>query len=85
MKPIGKYILVDQIKEEIKTDSGLLLSADDAADIRYKKAKVLVPGTDVTVIKADDIIYYDSRAGYTMVIKSKQCTIISERDVFVVE
>ena len=29
MKPIGKYILIKQVKEEVKTDSGLLLSAKD--------------------------------------------------------
>jgi|TARA_R110001606_G_C15088678_1_gene618218 co-chaperonin GroES (HSP10) len=85
MKPIGKYILVKQIKEEVKTESGLLLSADDVKDIRYKKAEVIKPGTDVTVIDSGDIIYYDTRAGYTMIIKEQQYTVISERDVVVVE
>jgi len=85
MKPIGHYILIRQIKEEIKTESGLLLSADDVSNIRYRKAKVVKPGTDVSHIKADDIIYYDSRAGHTMVIKDEQYTVISERDVVVVE
>ena len=61
MKPIGKYILISEIKEEIKTDSGLLLSAKDAQDIRYKKGVVVVPGTDVKRIMKDDTIYYDSR------------------------
>ena len=27
MKPIGKYIVIKEIKEELKTESGLLLSA----------------------------------------------------------
>ncbi len=85
MKPIGKYILISQIKEEIKTDSGLLLSAKDAQDIRYKKGVVVVPGTDVKRIMKDDTIYYDSRAGYTMVIKGEQYTVITENDVVVVE
>jgi co-chaperonin GroES (HSP10) len=85
MKPIGKYILISQIKEEIKTDSGLLLSAKDAQDIRYKKGIVVVPGTDVKRIMKDDTIYYDSRAGYTMVIKGEQYTVITENDVVVVE
>ena len=84
MKPIGKYIMIKQIKEEIKTDSGLILSASDASDIRYKKGKVVVPGTDVTVINSGDVIFYDSRAGYTMIIKEEQYTVISERDVVVV-
>ena len=85
MKPIGKYILIQQIKEEIKTESGLLLSADDVKDIRYKKGKVIKPGTDVSVIDSGNVIYYDGRAGYTMVINGEQYTVITERDVVVVE
>ena len=60
MKPIGKYILIQQIKEEIKTDSGLLLSANDVSQIRYRKATVVKPGTDVETINPEDTIYYDS-------------------------
>jgi co-chaperonin GroES (HSP10) len=85
MKPIGKYILIQQVKEEIKTDSGLLLSANDVSQIRYRKAIVVKPGTDVETINSDDTIYYDSRAGHTMVISGEQYTVITERDVVVVE
>jgi len=85
MKPIGKYILINPITEEIKTESGILLSADDVQNIRYRKASVVVPGTDVENISTDDVIYYDSRAGYTMMIKDNMYTVITERDVVVVE
>lgn len=84
MKPIGKYILIKEIKEELKTESGLLLSAEDTSNIRYKKGKVIAPGTDVSVIDSDDVIFYDSRAGYTLIIKEETYTVISERDVVVV-
>ena len=84
MRPIGKYILIKQIKESIKTDSGILLTAEDSSDIRYKKGIVVAPGTDVSVISSEDTIFYDSRAGYTMIIKGEQYTVISERDVVVV-
>ena len=47
MKPINKYIIVKGIDEEMKTDSGLLLSAEDANSFRYKKGKVIKPGTEV--------------------------------------
>ena len=71
MKPIGKYIVISQIKEEVKTESGLLLSAADALDIRYKKGKVIAPGTDVSVIDSEDVIFYDfTRA---KIIVSKNC------------
>lgn len=84
MKPIGKYILIKNIEEEIETSSGLLLSADDANQMRYKKANVIKEGSDVTVIKEGDVIYYDKNAGFKMMIKSETYTVISERDVVVV-
>lgn len=84
MKPIGKYILIKTIEEEIKHSSGLILSAEDANQLRYKKGKIVKPGTDVVGIVEGDEIYYDSRAGYTMLINGDKFTIIVERDVVVV-
>ena len=84
MIAINKYIIVDRIIEEMKTDSGLMLSGDDRDEFRYKKAKVVVPVTSVDTIKKDDIIYYDKSSGHTMVLEDKKYTIILERDVVVV-
>jgi len=84
VKPIGKYILIKTIEEEIKHSSGLILSAEDANQLRYKKGKIVKAGTEVVGINEGDEIYYDSRAGYTMVIHSETYTIIVERDVVVV-
>jgi len=84
MKPIGKYIVIKTIEEEIKTSSGLLLSAEDANQMRYKKGLVIKPGSTVEVIKENDDIYYDKRAGFTMLIENEPYTIISENDVVVV-
>lgn len=84
MRPIDKYIIVKTIEEEIKTSSGLLLSADDASSMRYKKGTVVKPGTNVSVIHENDVIHYDSRAGYTMLINNEAYTVITERDVVVV-
>ena len=84
MKPICKYIVIKTIKEELKTESGLLLSSQDASDFRYKKGEVIKPGTQVDVIKEGDIIYYDGAAGHQMLIEDNPYTIIQERDVVVV-
>lgn len=84
MQAIGKNIIIETIEKEVKTESGLLLSAHDANDFRYKIGRVVVPGTEVAVIKAGDEIYYDKNNSYTMVIKDKPYTIIHERDVVVV-
>jgi co-chaperonin GroES (HSP10) len=84
MKPIGKYIVVKDIQETITTNSGLILSADDANQMRYKRASVIASGTDVTVIEEDDELYYDKAHSFTMLIDNIQYTIISERDVVIV-
>ena len=84
MKPLGQNIVIKTVDEEIRTSSGLLLSADDANQMRYKRGTVIAPGTDVVSISKDDDIYYDKRAGYTMLINSESYTIISLSDVVVV-
>jgi|TARA_R110002050_G_C8692864_1_gene494020 co-chaperonin GroES (HSP10) len=84
MKPIGKNIIIKTIEEEIKTSSGLLLSSEDASKLRYKKGRIIEIGTDVVAIEKDSEIYYDKRAGYTMLISDTPYTIIQENDVVVV-
>ena len=84
MQPIGKYIALKAIEEEMKTKSGILLSAHDANELRYKKGLIVKPGSDVSLIKENDIVYYDRNAGHTMLLENEQVTIIQERDVVVV-
>ena len=59
MKAVGKYIVITEIKEQHKTDSGILLTSDDSNQLRYKKGLVVIPGTDVDVVKKGDTIDYD--------------------------
>jgi co-chaperonin GroES (HSP10) len=82
MRPIGKHIVIQPVEEEVTTESGLLLSGEDAKQLRYGRGKVVASGTDVASI--DEDLYYDRRASYTMMIDGSPYTIISERDVVVV-
>ena len=41
MKAIGKFILIHEIKEQQITESGILLTADDTNQQRYKKGSEL--------------------------------------------
>lgn len=85
MKPIGKYIVVSDIKEEVKTESGLIMSGEDLNQMRYRKATVVAVGTDVNSILAKDVVYYDKGRSFTMVINGEQRTVITEGDIVVVE
>ena len=56
MQPINKYIVVKDIDEEVMTESGLLLSGEDMDKMRYCKATVIKPGTEVKVVSDGDVI-----------------------------
>lgn len=84
IKPIGKYIVLRTIVEEVRTESGLLLSANDAAEMRYRYGTVYKVGTDVTVINEGDFVFYDKSGSFTMLIDNETFTVILERDVVVV-
>mgnify|MGYP003110803812 FL=1 len=84
MQAINKYIIIKKINEEYKTKSGILLSNEDVSSLRYHKALVINPGTNVDNLNKNDVIYFDKAAGHSMIINDETYTIIEERDVVVV-
>ena len=84
MRPISKYILIEPIEEEVRTESGILLTNDEAQSRRYHKGKVFSVGNEVEGIVRNDKIYYDFRNAHTLLIEGKKITVIQERDVVVV-
>jgi len=85
MRAIGKYIVINPIKEvDTKTKGGLILAENQREDVRYRKAEVLVVGDAVETLKKGDKIYYDKSAGFTIEIKKEQYKVIKEFDVVVV-
>ena len=77
-------IIIKKINEEYKTKSGILLSNEDVSSLRYHKALVINPGTNVNNLNKNDVIYFDKAAGHSMIINDETYTIIEERDVVVV-
>ena len=52
MKAIGKYLVIEPIKEiDVQTKGGLILAEKQREDVRYRRAKVIEPGSDVKVLK----------------------------------
>jgi co-chaperonin GroES (HSP10) len=84
MKAIGKYIVIEPIKEnDTTTKGGLLLAEKQREDIRYRKAKIIQAGTDVLMLKKDDEIYYDRSSGFNIEINKEQYKVIKELDVVI--
>lgn len=85
MKAIGKYIVISELKEDIKkTDGGLLLAENHREDIRYRTADVVSVGTHVEGVKEGDKIYYDRVAGHNIELENGIFKVIQEIDVIIV-
>tara|TARA_R100001463_G_scaffold31438_2_gene71056 strand:- start:428 stop:688 length:261 start_codon:yes stop_codon:yes gene_type:complete len=85
MKAIGRYIVIDPIKEvDATTEGGLILAEKQREDIRYRRAKVIEPGSDVSVLNKGDEVYYDKSAGFNIEINKKMFKVIKEHDIVIV-
>ena len=85
MKAVGKYIVINPIKEvDTKTEGGLILAENQREDIRYRTAEVLVVGDAVEVIKQGNKIYYDKSSGFNIEVKGKVLKVIKEHDVVII-
>jgi co-chaperonin GroES (HSP10) len=85
MKAIGKYIVISELKEDIKkTEGGLLLAENHREDIRYRTAEVVSVGTHVGGIEVGNKIYYDRIAGHNIELETGIFKVIQEIDVIIV-
>ena len=85
MKAVNHYLVIDMIKDEPKTVSGLILTDQTNEDNRYLKAKVISIGHNVEGIKENDIIYYDKHAGHGIQHKDKFYGVIKQTDVVLID
>jgi co-chaperonin GroES (HSP10) len=84
MKVIGQNILIVPQEEETKSKGGLLMSASDAKELRYKKATVVAVGDLATSVKPGNFIYFDKAAGHSIRVNEDIYTVIRLQDVVVV-
>ena len=85
MKAINRYIIVDRIKTEPKKVAGLIMTDETDQDNRYLKAKIISRGNLVEGLNEKDIIYYDKAAGHDITFDEVIYTVITSRDVVLVE
>ena len=84
MKALGSFVLLEEVKEEIKNDMGLVVTASSEQKIRYKLAKVITTGEDVNGINAGDSVYYDTAAGSDIRLDGKRLVVVHDRGVVIV-
>ena len=85
MKAVGKYIVIEPIKEvDVQTKGGLILAEKQREDVRYRKAKVIEVGFDVKILKKHDKVYYDRSSGFNIEINKEEYKVIKEHDIVII-
>ena len=85
MKAVGKYIVIEPVKEiDVQTKGGLILAEKQREDVRYRRAKVVEPGSEISVLKKGDEVYYDKAAGFNIEINKENYKVIKEFDVVII-
>ena len=85
MKALNDVVIVSEIKEEKKTSGGLLLTDRTDEDNRYKKGLIITTGNLVDIVKENDTVYYDSRAGHSIAYDDDMYRVIRLKDIVLVE
>jgi len=85
MKVVGKNIMIKETEVKIKTKAnGLILGEKQREDLRYREGIIILPGSEVNVVKKEDKIYFDKHAGFNLEIDEENYIIIQEKDIVVV-
>lgn len=85
MRAINYYLVVEKIKQEPKKVAGLIISDKIDEDNRYLKAKIISTGNLVEGVIDGDVIHYDRHAGHNINWKEKLYTVITAKDIVLVE
>ena len=85
MKAINHYIVIDKIKEEPTTLAGLEITENLDPDNRYAKGKVITCGKFAEGVKDGDTVYYDKHTGHKIRWDNKVYTVITIKEVVLVE
>ena len=84
-KAIGKFLLIDPVKEELKNSIGMIVSSNDDFQIRYRKATVVSVGGQVETIKPGQTVYFDRSGGHQVIVNGQTLSVVVERDIVLVE
>lgn len=82
-KPLNGNVVVDEIHEEKKSATGLILIEKETRG-KLKKGKVILADEDVAV-KADETVFYRPGSGYSISLDNKEFLIMKATDLQLVE
>ena len=85
MQAINYFVVIEKIKEAPKTVGGLELTETQNSDVRYLKGKVRSEGDQGSMLKKEDVVYYDKQNGHGIQWKDKLYHVLKLGDIVLVE
>ena len=82
LRPLGDKVLVELIDKEKVTDSGIILSSADPAEVN--RGKVLATGPDVLDIQEGDVILPNWNKAIKSSMEGNVFYIVKEEDIVLV-
>ena len=91
LKPLHDYVVLEKVKEEVKTESGIILTTKEAKD-EPSVGKVVAVGPGKTEdgklvpvdLKASQKVIYKKYSGTAMTFKKTEYLLISAEDILAV-
>lgn len=83
MKALNNFVIVRRIEEEVKKESGLIVTDLTDRAIRYKLGEVVSCGDFVLGLDAKDRIYFDSAASSEIRIEGEKLYVVPDRQVVI--
>lgn len=83
MRALGSFVVIKKEVEEVKSQSGLIMTEFTDKSIRYKLGEIISAGEDVFGLDTGDKVYYDSAAGSEIRIEGEKLIVVPDRQVVV--
>lgn len=83
-RPLGQNVIIERIKEEQKSKSGLILVSADKHKERNDFGRIVAVADGITDMKIDDCVLFSKYAGTVFKEEDNEYLIISRDDILAV-
>lgn len=84
-KAVGKFLIIEPVKEELKNSLGMQISLSDDNQIRYRRAKAISVGNLIDTVKEGQMVYFDRNGAHQVMLNDQTLSVVVERDIVLVE
>lgn len=82
MKPLRDYVLMGEVKEELKTDTGIILT--QSVTVGNKPGKIIAVGPDVTDVKVGQHVICNWKASLAVEVEGVMCVLMKSDEIIAI-